>query len=794
MEQYMNMINTGAFEAACETKMDTTSKNKAMVSALVSAWEKKNAKTALRAGGVSTLALSLAACGGSDPVPTTSTPTTPTTPVTPTAQSFALTTGVDEFVGGAGDDSFAGVNEASISAGDTVSAADVLDGGAGADSLRIVNTQDQLDAFETKSIETVVLRMLDEDGTVATINMANMADVASLTLDDMTDGATLNSMDLATVVNITNNTMDDATDDITINHTAAQVSGSTDAKTVNITKSVLQQLIIDDVETLNVTNVSGTSSMTSLDADAAKTINITNTAGKLTVSAFGDNVATKIDVDGAGETILSAAPSSLKTIDASGSTGKVTATTVAATTAVTGGSAADTLTVAAAPNTTLNVNAGAGNDVVDVDALDLTGAVIDNKATGVIIDGGDGVDILEANEIDATAAAFVTNVKNAQNFEVLRLSDNVNGNDESIDLDPTKDFGGIKVFEFSTAISHAADNDNTRDAAIAIVNDTGAATYKFKADIAGEAGTAGDDEDGSDAVTVGVQTDTGANTLNIEMTGSVDIAGGAAIDGSNNDGETGGDAIDASTVDIVNIVSSAASATTVANTLAGGSGAGGTDGVGLRGAANSTVNISGAEDFTATFGGTNITINGASATGKLNLTGEAGNNTITGGSGADTITGGAGTDVLTGGAGADIFVFATATDSEANAGGVGADVIKDYTASDTIRIDADNNVAGKSATAGTTATSNVEVATGGKVTFAAADDTLAEMLVAIAADDTDIGDDETVFFEHGGNTYIYGAGTATNTATADFLIVLEGVTGMTTLTENAATAGDFTIA
>jgi hypothetical protein len=57
----MNMISTGAFL----TEMDTTNKTDAVVSKLVSAWEKKNSKAA-RAGGVSLMALSLAACGSSD--------------------------------------------------------------------------------------------------------------------------------------------------------------------------------------------------------------------------------------------------------------------------------------------------------------------------------------------------------------------------------------------------------------------------------------------------------------------------------------------------------------------------------------------------------------------------------------------------------------------------------------------------------------------------------------------------------------------------------------------------------
>jgi hypothetical protein len=63
MEQKtMNMISTGAFL----TEMDASDKQKnSLVNKLVSAWEQKNSKTA-RAGGVSLMALSLAACGSSD--------------------------------------------------------------------------------------------------------------------------------------------------------------------------------------------------------------------------------------------------------------------------------------------------------------------------------------------------------------------------------------------------------------------------------------------------------------------------------------------------------------------------------------------------------------------------------------------------------------------------------------------------------------------------------------------------------------------------------------------------------
>ena len=60
----MNMISNGAFR----TEMDSSNKQNDLVSKLVSAWEKKNSKVA-RAGGVSLMALSLAACGDEDSTP-----------------------------------------------------------------------------------------------------------------------------------------------------------------------------------------------------------------------------------------------------------------------------------------------------------------------------------------------------------------------------------------------------------------------------------------------------------------------------------------------------------------------------------------------------------------------------------------------------------------------------------------------------------------------------------------------------------------------------------------------------
>ena len=58
------MISTGAFQ----TEMDASKKQNELVKKLVGAWEQKNTKAA-RAGGVSLMALTLAACGSDDDTP-----------------------------------------------------------------------------------------------------------------------------------------------------------------------------------------------------------------------------------------------------------------------------------------------------------------------------------------------------------------------------------------------------------------------------------------------------------------------------------------------------------------------------------------------------------------------------------------------------------------------------------------------------------------------------------------------------------------------------------------------------
>ena len=116
--------------------MDASNKQERISEKFVRVWEKKNAKAA-RAGGVSLMALSLAACGSSSTTTTTTTTTTDTTTVaTDAAKTLTLTTAInsgDAFVGGSGNDTFQATHS-------TLGAGDTLVGGAGTDTLNIINT------------------------------------------------------------------------------------------------------------------------------------------------------------------------------------------------------------------------------------------------------------------------------------------------------------------------------------------------------------------------------------------------------------------------------------------------------------------------------------------------------------------------------------------------------------------------------------------------------------------------------------------------------------------------------
>lgn len=185
--------------------------------------------------------------------------------------------------------------------------------------------------------------------------------------------------------------------------------------------------------------------------------------------------------------------------------------------------------------------------------------------------------------------------------------------------------------------------------------------------------------------------------------------------------------------------------------------------------------------------GTNsVTLNGfAETSGSLILKGSAG---------ADTLIAGKGQDTMTGGGGADVFSFYGAGSLIGTGGGANIDKITDFNASGAgtsrLSFDSTTNVraADNSAIVGGSGPgSNVQQSAGGKITFAAADNTLALKVAAVQADPQLKANFNTVaFFEDSGNTYVWYSGITTAT-TDDQLIELTGVTGLTTMTAGNST-------
>jgi hypothetical protein len=181
----MNMISTGAFQ----NEMDASNKQPNVAKKFAAVWEKKNAKAA-RAGGVSLMALSLAACGSDDSTTTattaTTTTTTTTTPAAPTNQAFTLTTASNVFTGGDGADTFAATNT-------TLNGNDELVGGTGVDTLTITHTGTTAftaPAADISGIETIEVRNLtgtaDAVNETATVTFQALSAGQTVTLADVT--------------------------------------------------------------------------------------------------------------------------------------------------------------------------------------------------------------------------------------------------------------------------------------------------------------------------------------------------------------------------------------------------------------------------------------------------------------------------------------------------------------------------------------------------------------------------------------------------------------------------------
>ncbi|MDZ7786009.1 MAG: calcium-binding protein [Candidatus Saccharibacteria bacterium] len=185
----------------------------------------------------------------------------------------------------------------------------------------------------------------------------------------------------------------------------------------------------------------------------------------------------------------------------------------------------------------------------------------------------------------------------------------------------------------------------------------------------------------------------------------------------------------------------------------------------------------GAQTVTTAGGNDSITTTGAAGNAGTISTG-AGDDTIVAGLTTDLITGGLGSDTMTGGGGVDTFVFG----ADGSVIGTDRDIITDFNtggadilefSGDAIVLTADSSdlVAGE----------NVQMSSGGLITFHAGDNTLADKITAIQADaELDVAGSVGMFVDSG-NTYVYYAGELAGDADNQ-LIQLTGIDTLMTMT------------
>ena len=587
-----------------------------------------------------------------------------------------LTTGVDIFTGGSGDDSFDAAGTVN-----TLNDTDVLDGGAGTDSLTVKTTGTQTITPQTTGIETLIVTNSSAAGTTLTVDLEDEADFNSLTNIASTDSVTFNNIQQLSSVTL-NNTIDTTV----IDYDKSVLAGTSDSMTLTLKGLASSTIDINsddatgvyDLETLNIVTSSAASVVTDLQTD-------------------GVDVAT-INISGNKDLTLSAAADAeVTTIDASELTGVLTMSVLPAYTlaTITGGSGADTLRHAGGA---ANTSGGAGNDTIIIDEDGAGSSLLGSGATGTLdtIDGGAGDDTVQ---IGGAAVSSATPLSGLTNVETVSMV-TAHGITLASNIVPT-DFnfkdGDHQVLTLNDGYTNA-----TTVSIVGDVNSGDSVINNANVTLTVTAGAA--DIDTATTLTGGL----GNDTLNIvndggEATWSTNISSFENITVLDLASTTGGD----STITMSAYALGATNPVSAVLTV----------------------------DASALDLGENFTFTGASATSKMDITTGAGNDTISGGTLADTIDAGAGNDQITTTTGSNHITAGSGNDTIIT-DGTGDDTLLGGDGNDTFTLaddfDSADVITGGAGTDIMTHTANITSATvlGGMSEI--------EMIRPLAADDTAI--------------------------------------------------------
>ncbi|HEU4852813.1 MAG TPA: DUF4214 domain-containing protein [Telluria sp.] len=453
----------------------------------------------------------------------------------------------------------------------------------------------------TGGIAAGAVTINDAEDTITTVSLNSFAS-ASITSDALTNLTLANAANKAvTVTNTAATSLDLTLNKVTgtstiglgAKYATLNVHTTGAASNVDVTATGVTALAIDGSVAVDLAGST---------FGAVKTVTVSGAAGATFGSVLNDSDVTSIN--------------------ASASTGNISATIAGATAAYTGSAGSDTVTVSGT-SVAKAINLGAGDDSITLAS--------GTTAIAGSINGGAGTDVLAMAAADAVAASanglFASKVTG---FEVLELGASTAA--QTVNIDVLGPYNTVSTGGATTA-------------ALTLAGFTTGGTLELTASAAG----------GSYIVTgAGFAAGT-ADVFNIAVNG-VDVAAGS---------------VTANKVETINVASIDADGDGSAHSLT------------VVGDAVKTINVSGDSDMTLTSANATVTaINASAMTGGLTyttltasaqtVTGGAGNDVLTAGAGniAHTLIGGAGSDVLTanagmtmmtGGAGADMFVIETAS-------------------------------------------------------------------------------------------------------------------------------------
>jgi len=490
------------------------------------------------------------------------------------AQSFTLTKNVDSSTLGAGDDSFSSTNTATV----TLNGGDVIDGGAGTDTLSISNTAANaalgngatVSNVEKVYVNAVAATTLDTALMTGITNVYNNGSLADLTVSG------LKAIPAVHLLSTSNNT--------TATMAATAVAGTADEMTVELSGAAVTSsanLTAEGIETFNVIASSDSGSATNsqtLTSANAHTVVVTGDAdSNITVSLAGataTQTGTFTGNAGANRVNVTVDAADVVAVDLGAGNDTYTASSIGAKHTVAGGEGEDTLkltqAVASAASAsatvsgweTLNVS-DAGTGTVDMDAFSGVTKVVYDAGLGGATTVDDAVTGIEV-EVDVTATAqnLTVDLKTDGAADAITVTLDAIGVGDNI--------GTINASDAESLTINVDDDTTTATGTIGITSITlGDAT---SVTISGDAATT---ISGATNPTTAVlaTVNAGGMTDNLTVSGMNYAAAGATVTlGSGNDTLTLGTADGADTIDI-----SAGGKDKIVYTALGQSDAAGTD-------------------------------------------------------------------------------------------------------------------------------------------------------------------------------------------------------------------------